>query len=269
VDLLKIQYGSFNKLIPVECTSCHKNIYVFTKENRVINKIRHIYDVLKDLSGYIDFSILGLGIFSMVNMFNVFVFASRLDIKQEYIQKIIDYDNGKQQFNWSMIKFLVELFLLPHFMFTLTSASIDTSHLVLATGYSSLGIIVNLFNSSTLLQKLIKFKLLADLIYKLTINRYFYEKIKQIPIYLFPETMSFEDMIVVQQYRNDLGVDAYCELDEGIMNKIRHHLKTTWNCLNFDFSLLFNNAGLDDYYSTYEGLIIQICSNVVLLINYE
>lgn len=257
LDHLRFQIGYYKTYYMRTCIYCHHVDYIFTNQT-IFNKFRMFLDRFSMYSEYIDVGFILLNVFMNFNIFGAFTMGSLI--------------------NWSFDDFIfdgsfntvVQVILIPHFIYTLSSSTVYTSHILLATAYSYYGFGIPTFGITSYLKKLMATKLLSNLVYKLTINRYFYESLKKIPIAIFKDNMQIDDMIKIQKYRNNTGMDAYQEYkNKGIFKRIQGWILDTWTCLKYDFGIMFINTSFDKLCLLLDSSLPLVCGTLTGLLTYS
>lgn len=238
LDMLILINMKPNDSFFIVCPNCRGYIHVFGRKpflspmNKIINIFKSV--ALASASASV---VLGISVFTLFSLAATFTF--NLDWASDFFRQTEELELTE----------LGRFIMVPHFVYTMVTPNVGLLQLALASIYSSFMYGIPASGITAILQKFINIKLTATLIYRLTINRYYYESFKRTIPAVFGFKLSVEDALAIQDYRNETAEEDYYNLP--LWKKCLIWVKDTWFCLWKDFGDLYRISSWDLVFGNY------------------
>lgn len=234
-DMLLLVYTKPNDSAYINCPRCEAPIRFYGKKSR-LEKVNRILDSIKLYSVAISTfsSLLFLGLFVD------FTIAGPLCLLLDWINDFYIPNKEITYFDISRV------FFVPHFVYTMTQPFVGILHLVSACIYSTFKFGIPERGITNRLQQFIHIKLGLTLLYRLTINRYYYASFKKTIPAVFAAKLSIEESWAIQEYRNETPYEDYDE--SSLWEKCTIWFQDTWYCIKEDFGELYRTTYLDTFF---------------------
>lgn len=214
----------------VFCLKCNNQMYFYGRES-AFDKFERCLNKLKYTCILLPICAVGLG----AVFFTLFSLSTLIISSFGWLE---DFFEDPQN---ATLTDLLRLLAVPHFTYTLLSTRTGPLNVLCSAIYSNYLYGVPAYGITKHLQKFMRLKFLGLLIYRLTINRYFFESFKRTIPALFGTKLSIEDAWAIQEYRNQIDYD---EEYSGfpLWRKIRIFLSDTVTCIWKDFKQLYQTS---------------------------
>lgn len=250
--------GKYNDLVISECPVCCSDIYIYGRKPYLLRFQKYV-DYLKILCIAVPVVLfLSLAGLSMFFGFSLFLIER------------LSWDNDFFSSNEGYITLMeiLRVLMVPHFTYTLISASAGILQLSAASVYSRFYYGIPLSGISKKLQNFVLAKLIFKILYRLTINRYYLESFRRTIPALFGYKLSIEDAWAIQEYRNNHLLEEEEEEDDdeikvSFWQKCKLWIIDTWYSLTEDFGELYSDTTTSEFLGEY-GVYCTFISGLII-----
>lgn len=236
---LKIFYNGVNDFTSILCPNCSQSIKLYGKKSKIYSITNKIIKNLKYAS-LITTTSISLIFTTLISLFcTAGIFTFILSWQDDFFKKSYNYETEE------LIRFL----FIPHYVLTMSTPNIGLINLIICCIYSYFDYGIPINGITNYLKKFIYLKFLFTLIYRLTLNRYYFESIKNTIPALFGFKLKYLDAWSIQDYRNRTIPEEYDNL--SIWEKFKIIIKETWYCLYEDFGELYRQTNWDFIFNNY------------------
>lgn len=258
LDNLIISYMKPNDSSYFECFNC-SNIIRFYGYKSKMSTISKFVDKLKCIS----LILTSLTTITFLSLTSIFYLSFFLIITFSW------EDEFYRESNETAINFLMRILFIPHYIYSITSPNIGLLNLILSCIYSHLQYGIPKSIITYKFQNFIYFKLFYTIIYRLTINRYYFKSFKETIPALFGFQLSCEDAWAIQTFKNEnLSNDDNNYEKLTIWDKIKLWFKESIYCLNKDFGELYRISNLDFIFGKIGFISITLLGLIIGKFNF-
>lgn len=234
-DMLLLVYMKPNDSAYIKCPQCETPIRFYGKKSR-LEKVNRILDSMKLYS-------VAISTFSgllFLGLFIDFTVTGPLCLLLDWINDFYVPNKEISIFDFARV------FFVPHFVYTMTQPFVGILNLLSACIYATFNFGIPERGITNKLQQFIYTKLGLTLLYRLSLNRYYYESFKKTIPAVFAAKLSIEESWAIQEYRNETPYEEYYEL--SFWKKCTVWFRDTWYCIKEDFGELYRTTYLDTFF---------------------